>query len=487
MSGIDLSKNPVFKQQAFIHGQWVSAADGRTEDVLDPDSQKVIGTTPFLGTEETVVAIEAASAALPAWRKLTAQARGEILMRWHALILEHTDALAELMTAETGKPLNQSYGEVTYGSSFVEWFAEEGKRAYGEIIPASLEDRRFLVIKQAIGVTAAITPWNLPFACVTRKVAPALAAGCTQVLKPAPDTPFSALALAALLQQAGLPDGVLNIVTGDAPAIGSALTSHKDVRAVSFTGSTGVGKLLAKQCAEQMKKPSLELGGNAAFIVFEDADIEDAVTELMASKFRNSGQTCVCANRILIQSSIYDKFSEALRKRVEAMTTGSGIEDKDMGPLINQAGFDKVDRHVKDALAKGAVALTGGAPHDRGGLYYQPTVLSNISDDMQLNKEETFGPVAPLFSFETEEEAIEVANNTEYGLASYVYTKDVSRMFRVAEALESGMVGVNAGIISNAAVPFGGVKESGLGREGSRHGLDDFMEMKYIHIKLDHT
>ena len=487
MSNFDLSNNAMFKQQAFINGQWITATDGKTQEVVDPDTQHVIGTTPFLGAKETNQAIEAAHSAFPAWRKLTGQARGEILMRWHALIKQNIDALAELMTAETGKPLNQSYGEVSYGASFVEWFAEEGKRAYGEIIPASLEDRRFMVMKQAIGVTAAITPWNLPFACVTRKVAPALAAGCTQVLKPAPETPYSALALAHLLQEAGLPDGVLNIVTGDAPAIGSALTSHKAVRAVSFTGSTGVGKLLARQCADQMKKPSLELGGNAAFIVFEDADIHDCVNELMASKFRNSGQTCVCANRILVQASIFDSFSKALTERVAKMTTGSGMEDKDMGPLINQAGFDKVDRHVKDALAKGAKALTGGAPHAKGGLYYQPTVLTNINDDMQLNHEETFGPVAPLFSFDTEEQAIEIANNTEYGLASYVYTKDVSRVFRVAEALESGMVGVNAGIISNAAVPFGGVKESGLGREGSRHGLDDFMEMKYIHLKLDHT
>ena len=485
MNSFDLNNNPVFKQQAFIDGQWLSASDGKTEDVVDPDTQAVIGTTPFLGAAETNTAIEAAAAALPAWRKLTAQARADILLRWRDLIVEHTDALAEIMTAETGKPLNQSYGEVTYGASFIEWFAEEGKRTYGEIIPASLEDRRFMVIKQPIGVTAAITPWNLPFACVTRKVAPALAAGCTQVLKPAPETPYSALALALLLQEAGLPDGVFNVVTGDAPAIGSTLTSHPAVRAVSFTGSTTVGKLLARQCADQMKKPSLELGGNAAFIVFEDADIDDCVTELMASKFRNSGQTCVCANRILVHSSIFDAFSKALSERVASLTTGCGMEDKDMGPLINQAGFDKVDRHVKDALAKGAVALTGGAPHEKGGLYYQPTVLTNITDDMQLNQEETFGPVAPLLSFDSEEEAILIANNTDVGLASYVYTKDVSRVFRVSEALETGMVGVNAGIISNAAVPFGGVKESGLGREGSRHGLDDFMEMKYIHLKLD--
>ncbi len=487
MNKFDLSNNSVFKQKAFINGKWLTASDGKTENVVDPDTQQVIGTTPFLGASETNHAIEAATKAFPAWSKLTGQARGDIMMKWHALIMTHQDELAEIMTAETGKPLNQSYGEVLYGASFIEWFAEEGKRVYGEIIPASLEDRRFMVIKQPIGVTAAITPWNLPFACVTRKVAPALAAGCTQVLKPAPETPYSALALAFLLQKAGLPDGVLNIVTGDAPAIGGALTSHPAVRAVSFTGSTNVGKLLARQCADQMKKPALELGGNAAFIVFEDADIEDCVTELMASKFRNSGQTCVCANRILVQSSIFDEFAKALTKRVSAMTTGSGLEDKDMGPLINQAGFDKVDRHVKDALAKGAIALTGGAPHEKGGLYYQPTVLTNITDDMQLNEEETFGPVAPLFSFETEEEAIQIANNTEYGLASYVYTKDVSRVFRVSEALETGIVGVNAGIVSNAAVPFGGVKESGLGREGSRHGMDDFMEMKYIHLKLDHN
>ena len=482
----DIRTEALFRNKAFIGGHWGDADSGRREDVFDPATGEKIGDVPFMGSAEAVRAVDAAAAAFPAWKAMTPHERAEIMFAWRDLILKNKDALARIMTAECGKPLAQSEGEVVYGASFVAWFAEEGKRAYGETIPAKQRDRRLIVTKEPAGVTAAITPWNFPNACVTRKIAPALAAGCTQVLKPAPDTPFSALALAALAEQAGLPPGVLNVVTGDAPAIGEVLTSHEAVRVLTFTGSTAVGKLLAAQCGRHIKKTSLELGGNAPFLVFDDADLDDAVEEVVASKFRNSGQTCVCANRILVQAGVFDAFAEKLAARVEGFRTGPGdaADGVDIGPLINAAGRDKVARHVEDAVAKGAEILTGGAPHALGGNFYQPTVLTGASAEMQLAAEETFGPVAALFRFDTEEEAVRLANDTPFGLSAYLYTQDLSRAFRVSEALESGMVGVNAGVLSNEVAPFGGVKESGIGREGSRHGLDEFLEMKYLHIKI---
>ncbi|MEO0398965.1 MAG: NAD-dependent succinate-semialdehyde dehydrogenase [Pseudomonadota bacterium] len=483
---LNIQKERLYKSQAYIDGRWVDADNGAREDVFDPATGDKIGDAPFMGAEEATRAVDAAAAAFPAWKAMTPHERADIMLAWHDLIIENQDALARIMTAECGKPLAQSVGEVVYGAAFIKWFAEEGKRVYGETIPAKQRDRRIIVTKEPAGVTAAITPWNFPSACVTRKIAPALAAGCTQVLKPAPDTPYSALALAALAEEAGLPAGVLNVVTGDAPAIGGVLTSHDAIRVLTFTGSTPVGKLLAEQCARRVIKTSLELGGNAPFIVFDDADLDDAVEEVIASKFRNSGQTCVCANRILVQASVFDAFAEKLAARVEAFTVGPGDakEGVDIGPLINAAGFQKVARHVDDAVAKGATVLTGGAAHPLGGNFYKPTVLAGAHVDMQLAEEETFGPVAPLYRFDTEEEAVNYANATRYGLSAYIYTKDLSRAFRVSEALESGMVGVNAGVLSNEVAPFGGVKESGIGREGSRHGIEEFVEMKYVHFKI---
>ncbi|GAB5459051.1 MAG: NADP-dependent succinate-semialdehyde dehydrogenase [Henriciella sp.] len=474
----------LFRDLAYINGVWTDDGVEARQSVIDPATEKVFAKVPMLGASSAHKAIDAAKESLPSWRDKTAAERGAILMRLFDLIKDNAQDLAKIMTAECGKPLSQSVAEVAYGASFVEWFAEEGKRVYGETIPATQADRRLIVIKQPVGVTAAITPWNFPFACVLRKVAPALAAGCTQVLKPAPETPFSALAIAYLAAKAGVPAGVFSVITGDAPAIGQVLTSHEAVRVVSFTGSTPVGKLLAKQCAEHVKRPALELGGNAPFIVFEDADIEDCVSELILSKFRNTGQTCVCANRIIVHESIFEAFSDALASRISKMQVGPGAEDLDFGPMINRAGYDKVVRHVTDAFEKGARAIVGGKPHALGGLYYEPTVLTDLDPSMIIANEETFGPVAPLFSFRTEEEALEMANNTSSGLAAYIYTKDYRRMFRVCEALETGMVGVNAGVISNAVAPFGGVKESGIGREGSRHGMDDFLDLKYLHLKL---
>ncbi|MGB4673234.1 MAG: NAD-dependent succinate-semialdehyde dehydrogenase, partial [Azovibrio sp.] len=431
-------------------------------------------------------AIAAAAAALPAWRERTAKARAQVLLQWLRLIQQHTEDLAALITAEGGKPLAEARGEVAYGASFVEWFAEEGKRAYGETVPSPAADKRLLVIKQPVGVCAAITPWNFPLAMITRKVAPALAAGCTVVVKPAGQTPLTALALARLAEAAGFPAGVFNLVTGDPAAIGGALTASPVVRKLSFTGSTEVGRLLMAQSAPTLKKLSLELGGNAPFIVFDDADLDQAVAGALAAKYRNSGQTCVCANRFLVQAGIHDAFAARLAEQVAALVVGDGSEPgTQQGPLIDANALAKVEAHVADALEKGARLLTGGHPHPRGGNFFEPTVLAGVTPAMRVAREETFGPVAPLFRFETEAEAIQMANATEYGLAAYFYSRDVARCFRVGEALEYGMVGINTGLISNEVAPFGGIKQSGLGREGSRHGLDEYLELKYLCFDLN--
>ncbi|MGB5208208.1 MAG: NAD-dependent succinate-semialdehyde dehydrogenase, partial [Azonexus sp.] len=425
--------------------------------------------------------IAAAATALPAWRALPAKQRAQVLQRWFVLINANADDLAQLITAECGKPLSEARGEVTYGASFVEWFAEEGKRTYGETIPATAVDKRLVVIKQAIGVCAAITPWNFPLAMITRKVAPALAAGCTVVVKPAEQTPLTALALAVLAEEAGFPPGVFNVLTGDPVAIGGELTASPVVRKLSFTGSTEVGRLLMAQCAPTIKKLSLELGGNAPFIVFDDADVDAAVNGALIAKYRNTGQTCVCANRILVQSGVYEEFAQKLAVRAGQLTVGAGIEEGvAQGPLIDDAALAKVEAHVADALTKGARVLCGGARHARGGNFYQPTVLADVTPDMKVACEETFGPVAPLFRFASEAEAVAMANDTEFGLAAYFYSRDVARCWRVGEALEYGMVGVNTGLISNEVAPFGGVKQSGIGREGSKYGIEEYLDIKYL-------
>ncbi|WP_035060206.1 NAD-dependent succinate-semialdehyde dehydrogenase [Andreprevotia chitinilytica] len=479
---LKLNNPALLQHNAYINGQWVPADDGRTFDVLDPASGACITRVAAVGTQETRRAIAAASDALPAWRALTAQARANLLLKWYELLLENQEDLARLLSAEQGKPLAESRGEIAYGASFIQWFAEEGKRAYGETIPTPASNKRLVTIKQPIGVVAAITPWNFPNAMITRKVGPALAAGCTVVLKPATETPLSALAMAVLAEQAGIPAGVFNIVTGNRSSeIGGELTANPTVQKLTFTGSTRVGKLLMAQCAETIKKVSLELGGNAPFIVFDDADLDAAVEGALASKFRNTGQTCVCANRLLVQDSVYDAFAEKLAAAVRRFEAGPALEGAfQQGPLINQAAVNKVTEHIADALAKGAKVLTGGEPHARGGNFFQPTVLAGVTADMLVAKEETFGPLAPLFRFKDEAEAIRLANDTEFGLAGYFYSRDIGRIWRVAEALEVGMVGVNEGLISTEVAPFGGVKSSGLGREGSKHGLDDYLEIKYI-------
>lgn len=469
-------------QQAFINGYWCDADDKTTFAVTNPANGEVIAEVSNLGEQETLAAIDAARKALPEWRQLTAKQRSQYLQQWYQLIIRHQEPLAELLSLEQGKPMAESRGEILYGASFIEWFAEEGKRTYGETIPSPLPGRRITTIKQPVGVVAAITPWNFPNAMITRKVAPALAAGCTVVLKPAPDTPLSALALAALAQQAGIPDGVFNVVTGtDAVAIGKALTQSPVVRKLSFTGSTHVGKLLMAQCAATVKKMSLELGGNAPFIVFDDADLDAAVTGAIAAKFRNSGQTCVCANRLLVQDSVYELFSQKLSTAVAALQVGPAQEgDFQQGPLINAAAVTKVRSHIDNAKLHGAKVLTGGELHHRGGLFFQPTVLIEVTENMLIANEETFGPVAPIIRFQTEEQAISLANQTESGLAAYFYSRDIGRIYRVAEALECGMVGINEGIISNESAPFGGIKQSGMGREGSRYSIEDYMEVKYL-------
>jgi len=481
---LQLKDLSLVKRQGFIDGEWVDADSGAVFAVTDPATGQTLIEVADMGVAETQRAIDAAARALPAWRARTAKDRGAILRRWFDLIIAHTEDLAQLMTAEQGKPLAEARGEVAYGASFIEWFAEEGKRAYGDIIPTSGTDRRLMVLKQPIGVCAAITPWNFPIAMITRKVAPALAAGCTVVAKPAEATPLSALALVELAVQAGLPAGVLNLIVADAPnapAIGLALCTSPVVRKVSFTGSTEVGRILLRQSADSVKKLSLELGGNAPFIVFDDADLDAAVEGALASKYRNAGQTCVCANRIYVQDSVYEAFAAKLAAKVAQFKVGAGAEPGvQVGPLIEAAAVSKVQAHVADALAKGASLLLGGKPHALGGLFFEPTILTNVTAEMRIAREETFGPVAPLFRFKDEAEAIAMANDTEFGLAAYFYARDVGRIFRVAEALESGMVCVNSGILSNEVSPFGGVKQSGLGREGSKYGIDEYLELKYL-------
>jgi len=468
------------REQCYINGQWVDADSGETMDVTNKATGEVLGTVPKMGTDETRRAIEAANEALPAWRAKTAKERAVILRKWYELMLENQQDLATLMTAEQGKPMAESMGEVVYAASFIEWFAEEGKRLYGDTIPTFAPDKRVVVVKEPIGVVAAITPWNFPAAMITRKSGPALAAGCTMVLKPASMTPFSALAQAELAGRAGIPKGVFNVVTGGAGAIGGEITSNPIVRKLTFTGSTEIGKLLMEQCAKTVKKVSMELGGNAPFIVFDDADLDAAVLGAMASKFRNTGQTCVCANRIYVQEGVYDAFAEKLSAAVSAMKVGDGLKgETQQGPLIEPSAVNKVEEHIADAVANGATVALGGERHELGGNFFQPTILTNVTQDMQIAREETFGPVAPLFPFKTEEEVIKYANDTEFGLASYFYSRDIGRVWRVMEALEYGIVGVNEGIISTEVAPFGGVKESGIGREGSKYGIDDFVEIKY--------
>jgi len=477
-----LLKNPeLFRQQVYIDGKWCAAENGSTLEISNPATGEVIGTVPNLGAAETRQAIESAHQAWPNWRAKTAAERSAILEKWHDLIMQNQQDLAIIMTQEQGKSLTESSGEVAYGASFIKWFAEEGKRVYGDTIPSKNPDQRILVIKQPVGVCAAITPWNFPNAMITRKAAPALAVGCPMIVKPASQTPFSALALAYLGAQAGIPPGILNVVTGDARAIGGEMTHNPKVRKLTFTGSTAVGKLLMKQSADTLKKVSLELGGNAPFVVFDDADIDAAVDGLMISKYRNSGQTCVCTNRTLVHSAVYDEFAEKLAKRVANLTVGDGMEaNTNQGPLIDNNAVEKVEEHIQDAIDKGAQVLVGGKRHKLGKTFFEPTLLINVNTDMKVAYEETFGPVAPLFRFEDEEQAIQMANDTEFGLAAYFYTRDMGRIWRVSEALEYGMVGVNAGLISTEVAPFGGVKESGIGREGSKYGIDEYLEIKYV-------
>ena len=468
-------------QQNYINGEWSDASSGATLEVRNPANGELIGTVPDCSREDVARAIDAANAAWGGWRDLTAKERGTILRNWFNLILEHIDDLARIMTIEQGKPLAEARGEVTYGASFVEWFAEEAKRLYGDTMPSSAPDRRFVVIKQPIGVTAAITPWNFPLAMITRKAAPALAAGCPMVVKPSNETPYSALALCELAERAGFPPGVLSVVTGNARQVGLELTTNPIVRKFSFTGSTAVGKTLMQQCSGTIKKVSLELGGNAPFIVFDDADLDAAVTGAMQSKFRNSGQTCVCANRILVQDGIHDAFVERMGRAVAELKVGNGLDDgTQQGPLISESAIAKVDEHLHDALQKGARLVTGGQRIAGAGTFYQPTLVADVTSKMAVAREETFGPLAPVFRFRTESEAIAMANDTEFGLAAYVFTRDIGRVWRVSERLEYGMVSVNAGIFSTEVAPFGGVKESGIGREGSKYGIDDFVELKYI-------
>ncbi|HEX7115379.1 MAG TPA: NAD-dependent succinate-semialdehyde dehydrogenase [Steroidobacter sp.] len=478
---LPLRNKSLFRQQAYIAGKWEDSPKGAVIEVVNPANGRVLGTVPNLGAAETRRAIEAAEKALPDWRVRTAKERAQILRKWFDLMMANQEDLAVLMTLEQGKPLAESRGEIAYAAAFLEWFAEEGKRAYGDVIPSHGRDKRIVVLKQPIGVTAAITPWNFPSAMITRKVGPALAAGCTMVIKPSELTPYSALAMCVLAEEAGVPPGVLSVVTGEAKPIGAELTSNPIVRKLSFTGSTAVGKLLMSQCASTVKKLSLELGGNAPFIVFDDADLEAAVAGAIASKYRNAGQTCVCANRIFVQAGIYDRFAERLAEVASSMKVGDGLEEgTKIGPLIEPKALEKVERHVSDAVGKGAKVLTGGKRREGAGYFYTPTVLTGLTEDMLPMREETFGPVAPLMKFEREEDAIRLANSTEFGLAGYFYSNDLRRVWRVAEALECGIVGINEGIISTEVAPFGGIKESGIGREGSKYGLEEFLEIKYL-------
>jgi succinate-semialdehyde dehydrogenase / glutarate-semialdehyde dehydrogenase len=480
---VHLSDPSLLRQQCYVDGAWVDADGRATIEVQDPASGDVIGTVPRMGAAETRRAIEAAARAFESWRHTTAKQRAAILRKWFDLMMANQEDLAVIMTREQGKPLAESRGEVAYGAAFVEWYAEEAKRVYGDIIPTIADSRRLMVLKQPVGVCAAITPWNFPNAMITRKCAPALAAGCTVVAKPASFTPFSALALAELAERAGMPKGVFNVVTGDARTVGGELTANDTVRKLSFTGSTEVGKILLKQCADTVKKVSMELGGHAPLIIFDDADIDAAVKGAIACKFRNSGQTCVCTNRIYVQDGVYDAFAAKFTEAVKALKVGPGHEPGvEQGPLIEPAAVDKVERHVADARSKGAKVLAGGKRHARGGQFYEPTVLSECSPDMVITREETFGPVAPLYRFKDEVEVIGLANKTEYGLASYFFARDVGRVFRVAEALEAGIVSVNEGIFSTEVAPFGGYKHSGIGREGSKYGIDEYLEIKYVNL-----
>ncbi|QJQ03866.1 succinate-semialdehyde dehydrogenase I [Herbaspirillum rubrisubalbicans Os34] len=475
-------KDPsLLRQQAYLNGAWCDADSGAKLEVHNPANGQLLGHVPLMGATETRRAIEAANAAWPAWKKKTAKERSALLRRWYELMLANADDLALIMTAEQGKPLAEARGEIGYAASFIEWFAEEGKRTYGDTIPSPSPTNRIVVIKEAIGVCAAITPWNFPAAMITRKAGPALAAGCPMVLKPAEATPFSALALAVLAERAGIPAGVFSVVTGTPKEIGGEMTSNPIVRKISFTGSTGVGKLLMQQSASSIKKLSLELGGNAPFIVFDDADLDAAVEGAIASKYRNAGQTCVCANRIYVQDGVYDAFAAKLVEAVKKLKVGDGMENGvTQGPLINEQAVKKVEQHVADALSKGARVLLGGKRHALGHGFFEPTVLADVTPAMQVAREETFGPMAPLFRFKTDDEALALANDTEFGLASYFYSRDIGRIWRVAEGLESGMVGINTGLISNEVAPFGGVKQSGLGREGSHYGIDDYLVVKYL-------
>ncbi|MGO4810673.1 NADP-dependent succinate-semialdehyde dehydrogenase [Cupriavidus sp. 2MCAB6] len=478
---MELKDAGLLRAQAFVGGAWRNADSGETFAVTDPATGAVIGTVPLMGAAETRRAIEAARTAQAAWRGKTARERSQVLRNWHELMLANADDLALLMTTEQGKPLAEARGEVTYAASFLEWFAEEGKRVSGDVLSSPAGDKRLLVVKEPVGVCAAITPWNFPLAMITRKAGPALAAGCAMVLKPAEDTPLSALALAVLAERAGVPAGVLSVLTGDARAIGGELTANPVVRKLSFTGSTEVGRILMRQSADTIKKLSLELGGNAPFIVFDDADLDAAVEGAIASKYRNAGQTCVCANRLYVHDKVYDAFAQKLVAAVAKLKVGHGVEPGVLqGPLINEDAVAKVELHIADAMAKGARLLSGGKRHSLGGTFFEPTVLADVTPAMRVAKEETFGPLAPLFRFSTDAEVIGMANDTEFGLASYFFSRDIGRIWRVAEALEYGMVGINTGLISNEVAPFGGVKQSGLGREGSKYGIEDYLEIKYL-------
>ena len=478
-----LKDTALLREQCFIDGRWTGADDGGTIEVQNPATNAKLGTIPKMGTAETRRAISAASVAMVGWAAKTAKERAIILRRWFDLIMQNQQDLATLMTAEQGKPLAESVGEIAYAASFIEWFAEEAKRVYGDVIPGHQADKRIIVLRQPVGVVAAITPWNFPAAMITRKAGPALAAGCTMVLKPATQTPYSALALAELGSRAGLPAGVFNVITGSAAAIGGEMTSNPIVRKLTFTGSTEIGKKLMAQCSGTMKKVSLELGGNAPFIVFEDADLDAAVQGAIASKYRNTGQTCVCANRLLVQASVYETFAKKLQDAVAKLRVGNGLEGAtEQGPLIDSKAVDKVEEHIADALAKGAKVAFGGKRHALGGTFFEPTILTGVTPKMLVAREETFGPIAPLFKFETEAEAIAMANDTEFGLAAYLYTRDLARSWRVSEAIEYGIVGLNTGLISTEVAPFGGVKESGMGREGSKYGILDYTELKYVCI-----
>jgi succinate-semialdehyde dehydrogenase / glutarate-semialdehyde dehydrogenase len=480
-----LTDHGLLRTQCLIDGTWCDADDGARIEVTDPSTADLVATVPSVGVAETRRAIDAAASAWPAWRARTARERGAVLRRWFELMMSSQDDLAAIMTAEQGKPLVEARGEIAYAASFLEWFAEEGRRVYGDTIPTHQADKRIVVIKEPVGVCAAITPWNFPSAMITRKVGPALAAGCTMVVKPASATPLSALALGVLAERAGVPRGVFNVVTGDARAIGGELTANPTVRKLTFTGSTETGRRLMAQCAPTVKKLSLELGGNAPFIVFDDADLDAALDGAMASKYRNAGQTCVCANRMLVHDAIYDAFAARLADRVAGLKVGDGRQaGVTTGPLIDAAAVAKVEEHIADAVSKGARVLCGGRRHDLGGLFFTPTVLADVDATMNVAREETFGPLAPLFRFTDEAEAVRMANDTEFGLAAYVYTRDISRVWRVAEALEYGIVGINTGLISTAEAPFGGFKASGLGREGSKYGIEEYLEVKYLCMGL---